>query len=104
MAEPLPPAESSQEELRTAAFEDGSAFSQYFEEHRIFLTADLCKQLDDLNKDFYETWSAMGPAREGVPPDPHSWIAAWEKVTAEIPQIIRGIKDEFRRTLGEPRT
>ena len=100
-AAPFKPAEPSQ---ATKASEDGSAFSQYFEEHRIFLAGDLCEQIDDLNKGFWEASWAMRPVPEGVPPDPRSWIDAWERVTTEIPQIISGIEDEFRKTLGGPRT
>lgn len=99
----------SRGELTQIAYDNGRAFSDYFEEHRILLSDDLCRQLDKLNNGFYGAWKGFRTAYSlDVPADASKWLDAWNdawnKIVQDIPQVRLSIEEEFRRTLGEPRT
>lgn len=86
---------------------------RYYDEHRIYLPASLCQQIDDLIKDMSRRASEFSlfveVGEEALSPDARvAMDKKWNEVSSyfdnEIPSMRKKLEDELRRVLEPPTT
>jgi len=82
-------------------------YFRFFDQHRIFLPAELCPSLEELAKKLrYPTimfgtyLSIEHPTDKTVEEKRKAWMDAWDSVKNEVPAMRAAIEDEFRKLLG----
>lgn len=96
----------SREERRKAAAEAFGEFRNYYEPHRLYLSKELIKHIENFEKILFNTtsdfmWQVEMPDAQGG----HQDIEAWQKVSRTmsdtIPDLLENLEDEFRSLLGQ---
>lgn len=96
----------SKDDITRTAIESANSFARYFQEHRIFLEADLCARLDSFNRKLSKAIGAFtrsqDPQADAFQPGKglDKWVEARKVVTDEIPELGQAIEQSFRKLLG----
>ena len=88
-------------EIIETASKYGREFFDYFQENRIYLDADLCKQIDTLNAVFRRAWSDFVPmGDEDYMAKGSQHLKVWAEFKEMIPPLREEIENRFRKLLG----
>ena len=96
----------TKEEMMKIAVQSANSFQEYFEEHRIFLEANLCIRLDSFNNKLSQAYGAFrrsqDPKRAALDwaQGEDKWLKAREVVEEEMPGLRGQIERSFRKLLG----
>lgn len=96
----------AKEEMMKIAVKSANSFQEYFQEHRIFLEADLCTRLDSFNNKLSEAYGALlrsqDPKRAALDraQGEDRWLKARKVVQEEMPELLQAIERSFRELLG----
>jgi hypothetical protein len=103
----LPSMESSEEKKSKTAIDNANEFWSYFEEHRIYLSADFCARITKLHETFQEAYTELVTSPTVITSkhgssafDLLTQFTALYQIREEIPQLRQEIEDDFRKMLG----
>lgn len=84
-----------------------AAYFRFFDQHRIYLSPDLCNTLEKFAREIREPVLRFGmwvryenPEGQTAILKNDAWDAAWKKTKEEIPKLREAIEKEFRVLLG----
>jgi hypothetical protein len=79
----------------------------FFDEHRIYIPQQLCVSLEEFARKLRRLSSDFGvyvgidfPTQRTSEEKQKAWLAAWDSVQSEVPQLRSRLEEEFRRLLG----
>jgi len=96
----------SKQEIMKIAVESANSFATYFQEHRIFLEAELYAALDGFDRKLSEAFGSFHRSQDSeraafyAAKGLDEWDKARKVVTDEIPELEKAIEQSFRKLLG----
>ncbi len=72
-------------------------FIVHFELHRISLTGQLCRRVDDSLRELKKTWYDFTIFPEDTPATDSEWYEAWARFSEDVPSILDEIAGQYRR-------
>ena len=82
-------------------------YYRYFDQHRVYLSCELCDALEAFAKDLRQPLIRFGvyvridnPIPKTIDDMNTAWDNAWNSVKNDVPKLRASIEDEFRKLLG----
>jgi hypothetical protein len=89
------------------AFNSNNEYLRFFDEHRIYVSTELCTSLEEFGRRLRAPTIRLGVSDQWEHPNKSSakeafqaWRAAWESVEKEVPPLRRALEEEIRVLLG----
>jgi len=99
--------ESGKQEKFATAQNAITDYFRFFDQHRIYISEDLCKQLESFARELREPVNHFGSwlrydnvTDQAAIRMNDAWDTAWKKVRDDVPKLRASIEKEFRTIIG----
>jgi acetylornithine deacetylase/succinyl-diaminopimelate desuccinylase-like protein len=99
--------EPGKQEKYVAAQNAIADYFRFFDQHRIYISEDLCRQLESFARELREPVNHFGVwlrhdhvTGQAAVQKNDAWDAAWKKVREDVPKLRASIEREFRTIIG----